>query len=201
MSDDKNNEKNVILNDTEKNLLLDHDYDGIEEFDYPLPSWWGATFVGGIVFAAIYIFYYEGMGGKSLRQTFIDDMAKVEKVRAAQAASLSNFDHEGYKAYLATPEAQNKANEVFTEYCVSCHLEGGKGDIGPNLTDAYWLNMKEVNTENLYKVIKDGVEDNGMPAWGEVLSKEELFAAIKYVESIRNTNIAGGKEPQGEKIE
>lgn len=200
MSDD-NNEKNVILNDQEQKLLLDHNYDGIEEFDYPLPSWWVATFVGGIIFAFIYIVYYEVIGGKSIQQTFVDDMAKVEKVRAEQSASLSNFDEEGYKAWAAVAGSDEKALEVYNENCLSCHLEGGKGDIGPNLTDAYWLNMKEVTTANLYKVIKDGVEENGMPAWGEILGKEDLFAAIKYVESIKNTNIAGGKAPQGEKVE
>jgi cytochrome c oxidase cbb3-type subunit 3 len=83
---------------------------------------------------------------------------------------------------------------------LSCHEEKGKGDIGPNLTDEYWLNLKQVNPGAIYGFILVGNEDNGMPAWADTLSKEELFAAVKYVLSVKGTNIPNGKEPQGEKL-
>lgn len=193
--------KNIILNDEEKSLLLNHNYDGIEEFDYPLPRWWVATFIGGIVFAVIYIFYYEYMGAKSIQKKFLEDIAKVETIRKESSSKLDEFDGDGYNAFLALKNSKETSQKVFSEYCVSCHQEGGRGDIGPNLTDSYWINLKTVNTQSLYKIIKSGVEENGMPAWGELLTKEELFAAVKFVMDIKDTNIKDGKEPQGEKIE
>jgi cytochrome c oxidase cbb3-type subunit 3 len=89
---------------------------------------------------------------------------------------------------------------IYEENCLSCHEEGGKGDIGPNLTDSHWLNVKDTSPETVYKFVVVGNEDNGMPAWGDVLSKDELYQVIAYVLSVKDTNIPGGNEPQGEKL-
>ena len=199
MSDNNRKADNVILNQEEHDLLLDHDYDGIEEFNYPLPGWWTATFIGGVVFAVIYIYFYSFAGAPSLRHEYQEEMAKVNAVLEEQRKLTGNFDMEEYNAWVAANDAPAKANEVFQENCASCHLEGGTGDIGPNLTDAYWLNVKEVSHGAIYGFIRVGNEDNGMPAWQDLLSKEDLFAAVSFVMSIKGTN-KPGKEPQGEKI-
>ena len=202
--DNKHNndkDKNIILNEEEQKLLLDHNYDGIEEFDYPLPSWWVWTFNGGIIFAVIYIYFYNFAGAPSLRDEYKAHLTKVEKIQEEQRKLTGNFSIDEYNTWSASDNAKQMADEVFSEYCLSCHEEGGKGDIGPNLTDAYWLNIKnEVTPQTLYSFIRVGNEDNGMPAWQDDLTKEELFAAVKYVMSIKNTNVPG-KEPQGEKLE
>ena len=199
MSNDNN--KNVIMNDEEKSLLLNHDYDGIEEFDYPLPDWWKGTFIGGIVFAVLYILYYSFAGGPSLRDNFEMKMTKMNELRAEQAKLTGNFQIEEYQAWFASNDHKKQGLEVYEENCLSCHEANGKGDIGPNLTDKYWLNLKEVNEASIYQFVVKGNEDNGMPAWGDILSKEELYASVAYVLSLRNTNVAEGKEPQGEVIE
>lgn len=202
-TNDNQNKKdlNVILNDKERALLLDHNYDGIEEFDYPLPSWWVWTFIGGVAFAAMYIFYYQFAGGASLKDEFNQDMAKVMQLREEEAKNVNKFDLDTYNAWVASNDGVNKGKAVFEENCISCHLENARGDIGPNLTDSYWINVKKVDPTTIYPVVVTGVEDNGMPAWGEVLSKEELYAAVAYVLSLKNTNVADGKAPQGEKVE
>jgi cytochrome c oxidase cbb3-type subunit 3 len=199
---DNDKDKNIILNEEEKNLLLDHNYDGIEEFDYPLPSWWVWTFNGGIIFAAIYIYFYNYAGAPSLEDEYQAHLTKVEKVQEEQRKLTGNFSIDEYSTWSKSEGATNQAAVVFEENCLSCHEEGGKGDIGPNLTDSFWLNIKkEVTPLSLYSFIRVGNEDNGMPGWQDDLTKEELFAAVNYIMGIKNTNIAGGKEPQGEKID
>jgi len=199
MSQESN--ENKILNEQEKTLLLDHNYDGIQEFDFPLPSWWVWTFVGGIVFAFFYIMYYQFLGAPSLKDEYNQEMAVVKQIREKAAAESGGFNNDEYNSWIASNDGVNKGREVFNENCASCHKEGGLGDIGPNLTDSYWINVKQVNPEALYHVVFTGVEENGMPAWGEVLSKEDIMAAISYVSTLKNTNAAGGKEPQGELIQ
>lgn len=39
-----------------------HSYDGIEEYDNPLPKWWFMLFVGTFIFAIGYLILYPGMG-------------------------------------------------------------------------------------------------------------------------------------------
>lgn len=201
MSNEKRTADNVILNQEEHNLLLDHDYDGIEEFNYPLPSWWVATFVGGAIFAVLYLYFYHVADAPSLREEYFEEMAKVNQVLEEQRKLTGNFDVEDFNQWAAAPTAMESAQTVFDDNCMSCHEEGGKGDIGPNLTDAYWQNIKkEVTPATIYAFIRVGNEDMGMPAWQDLLSKEELYAAVKYVMSIKDTNVEDGKEPYGEKL-
>ncbi|GAB4024644.1 MAG: cbb3-type cytochrome c oxidase N-terminal domain-containing protein [Bdellovibrio sp.] len=197
----QNNNENKILNEEERALLLDHNYDGIQEFDFPLPQWWVWTFIGGIVFAIFYATYYHAFGGPSLRDEYKAEMAQVMELKKAAAEKAGGFNDEEYNAWVTANNGPQVGLGVFNENCASCHKEGGLGDIGPNLTDKYWINVTEVTPANLFKVVHDGVEENGMPAWGEVLSKEDIMAAVSYVLTLRNTNAEGGKEPQGEPVE
>ena len=197
----ENNEtKNVILSEEEQSLLLNHNYDGIEEFDYPLPGWWKMIFVITSIFGVFYFYYYQIAGGPTLQDEFNKDMAKINAIREEAAKDASNFDLSAYNSLNEKDPQHLNGLAIFEENCLSCHEEGAKGDIGPNLTDGYWLNLKEVTPESIYKFIIVGNEDNGMPAWGEVLPKDELYQVVSYVYSLKNTNVEGGKEPQGEKL-
>ena len=80
----------------EKDVLLDHDYDGIEEFDFALPRWWLATFWGGIIFGISYVTYFIFMNGPSLRHSYYSNEAEVKKIRLAYMAKLKEFDPEKY---------------------------------------------------------------------------------------------------------
>jgi len=193
-------QQNIILNETEEKLLMDHNYDGIEEFDYPLPSWWLWTFIGGGFFAVFYIYYYNFAGAPSIREEYNKELARVELVREEQRKLTGYFDTEAFNTWSEKPESLQQAALVYEENCLSCHEEKGMGDIGPNLTDEYWLNLKSLSAGSIYGFILVGNEDNGMPAWADTLSKEELFAAVKYVLSVQSTNAPGGKEPQGVKL-
>lgn len=195
MSDDQNNHVENMT-EQDKAMLLDHNYDGIQEYDYPLPSWWVMTFVGTVLFAIPYFIYYSMMNGPSVRDEMNSDMSKLNKVRDAYAQSLIRFDP---AKYAANNDAA-KGLVVYEENCLSCHEEGGKGDIGPNMTDAYWIHA-DGSPEGMYEVIINGREDLGMPAWGEEISKDEIYQVISYLMSIKNTNVPGGKEPQGEMTE
>ena len=65
---------NIILDD-EKAILLDHNYDGIEELDNPLPKWWQIIFYGTIIFSVFYVGYYEYGSGPSSQQELEADLA------------------------------------------------------------------------------------------------------------------------------
>ncbi|MCO4793394.1 MAG: c-type cytochrome [Bacteriovoracaceae bacterium] len=194
----ENKSENIILDD-EKALVLDHDYDGIQELDHPLPSWWIATFVGTVVFGVLYGMYYLWAGGLTLEEEYAQDMLKINKAKAELASKVDVFDQKAYSTWT-TKVGLAKGAEVFEENCMTCHEENGKGDIGPNLTDEYWL-LSDGTAESVYSIVNKGNEDNGMPAWGEVISKDEMYAATAYVMSIQGfEHKSGAKEPQGKKI-
>ena len=71
--------------------------------------------------------------------------------------------------------------------------------IGPNLTDHFWLHGKATRLD-IVKIIRDGVPDKGMPPWGTVMSKDELYAVASYIISKKDSNPANPKSPQGEEV-
>ena len=187
------------LTEEDKKYITDHTYDGIKEFDYPLPFWWSMTLVLTILFSIPYGIYYIFLDGPTARESAQLEMVEINKLRSAYAVKMADFDHELYSGILAK-DGMDKGKEVFMENCSPCHLETGGGDIGPNLTDNYWLNAKGTK-ETVYEVILNGREDKGMPVWREELTKENIYAVTAYVMTLVGTNIEGGKEPQGELIE
>ncbi|MBC7714734.1 MAG: c-type cytochrome [Rhizobacter sp.] len=187
------------VEENEKHLLMDHNYDGIQELNHPLPFWWSFTFYGAIVFSTCYFVYYMFLGGPSLRQEFQKDYAVIIAYQQEYKKKEGIFDPELY-AKFSTPENTKKGEEVFTNNCMTCHQEKGRGDIGPNLTDEYWLWAKGTPA-TIYPVVFNGVPDNGMPVWSEVLSKEEIYEAVAYVQTLHHTHQPNGKAPQGVKVD
>lgn len=191
-------EKNHLL-EGEHDLLLDHDYDGIQELDHPLPNWWAMTFYGGIVFAVFYFLFYVVLGGPTLYEEYQKELARLDEVRAEMLANADYFELEEYQSWVAENNGVQRGEVVYMENCMACHLEKGQGDIGPNLTDNYWIHGDGL-PENAYKIVANGVEEQGMPPWKDFLSREDMYAVVAYVQTLRNT-FAEGKEPQGERVE
>lgn len=193
------NKTDLHLEEGEKHLLLDHNYDNIHELNNPLPSWWSFTFYGGIIFGTFYIIFYLVLGAPSLRDEFKKDYAKILVLQEDFNKKNGAFDEVKYQAILAD-DGVKKGEVVFSTNCVACHKEKGIGDIGPNLTDEYWINSKGTPATN-FAVAFNGVPDKGMPTWSQTLSSDEIYQAIAYIETLHNTHQPGGKAPQGEKVE
>jgi cytochrome c oxidase cbb3-type subunit III len=184
--------------DKEKDVLLDHDYDGIKELDNNLPPWWKYGFYFTIVFSFVYMLYYHASGSGKLQL----DEYKAELAFAAQQkeerlkASADNVNEENV-VILTDAEAIAHGKETFSKFCVACHKADGGGMVGPNLTDEYWIHGGGI--KNVFKVITYGVPNKGMLSWQSQLSPKQIQQAASYILTLQGTNPQGGKEPQGEK--
>ena len=187
------------MNEEEKKVLLDHDYDGIQEFDFSLPNWWLATFWGGIVFAIFYIAYYIFLNGPSLQHEYYADAARIKNIRKQYMDSLKNFDEDKLVRFKSDENMRLYGLSVFENNCLACHNKNAAGDIGPNLTDKNWL-YTEGTGKGLFQFVIEGNPTGGMPAWGETLSKDDLYAVVAYIESLRGMVHVDppAKEPEGD---
>ena len=192
------NDHKLDVKEDEKHLLIEHHYDNIQELNHPLPNWWNTVFIISTVFAVGYYLYYEFLGGPSLKEEFRKEYKDVLVAREAYKKAASIFDPDFY-AQTLKENGVEKGKAVYELNCMPCHMENGRGDVGPNLSDNYWL-LARGTPETIYNVAFHGSEENGMPAWGELIKKEEIYQAAAYVMTLHNTFAKDGKEPQGTQI-
>jgi len=184
----------------EKELIMHHEFDGIQELDNPTPAWFMALFYGTIVIAICYFLSYHVFGiGQLQDEEYKTEMAIATKEKAAfLAKSANNIDESSVKLSTdATVISDGKA--IFTASCSPCHGAAGQGVVGPNLTDDYWLHGGSINS--VFKTVKYGVTAKGMPNWDKQLSPKQLSDVANYVKSLKGTNPPNAKEAQGEKEE
>ncbi|MBO6939025.1 MAG: c-type cytochrome [Deltaproteobacteria bacterium] len=165
-----------------------HVYDGIEEADNQLPLWWLWTFYLAIAFAVLYWIGYHELKVAPLP---MEAYSKALQERA----SGGEVSEELLTALVADPDVVGEGQTLFNDNCVVCHEARGQGNIGPNLTDEYWIHGG--GPLDIHRTISEGVLDSGMPAWGGTLGADAVQKLAAFVLSIRDTNVEG-KEPQGE---
>jgi cytochrome c oxidase cbb3-type subunit III len=175
-----------------------HEVDGIEEYDNKLPNWWLYTLYGSIIFAAGYWFHYQTSGfGDLPHAEYQLEMDKAAAIEAARIKAAGVMTPEALFALSKDKGTVEQGKAVFAATCVACHRVDGGGVVGPNLTDDFWLHGAA--PDKVFKTISVGVPDKGMPAWGPQLGPDRTQAVTAYVISLRGTNVANGKAPQGDR--
>jgi len=178
----------------ENKILLSHEYDGIRELDNRLPPWWLWGFYMTIVFAVAYLFHYHLLStGDSQEEAYVKEMTQAEKeINAYLKSQAMNVD-ETNVTQLTDESGIGSGKVVFEQNCTVCHKDG-RGDIGPNLTDEYWLYGNDI--KEVFKTIKNGTP-NGMPDHASKLNPVQIQQVASYVLSLKFTP---GLPPQGKKI-
>lgn len=172
-----------------------HAVDDIQEYDNRLPNWWLLTFYGAIIFSVGYFFHYHMLGGENSIAAYEREM---QPVWAAEAARLRAAGQVTPAMLLALSRDQNtvaQGRTLFNANCASCHSANGGGGIGPNLTDSAWIHGGA--PDQIYRTITTGVTNKGMPAWGAQLGADRVQAITAFVLTLKNTNVPGGRAPQG----
>ena len=104
------------IEEDEKDILIDHTYDGIQELDNPLPAWWKLIFYLGIIFAIFYFILYQIMGAPSLRDEFKKEWAVIETLQEKFNSQNGKFDEVKYQAILKD-DGVKKGLQVFLTNC------------------------------------------------------------------------------------
>lgn len=167
-----------------------HNYDGIEEYDNPLPAWWFWGFVLSILFGIGYLLYYPGLGNFAGLGGWSQASALTQSQEEADARYGPLFAQ--YAAVpvddLATdPAAMRMGRRLFATNCAVCHGTAGTGSEGfPNLTDADW--HWGSNAEDIKTTILNGRQAM-MPAWGPALQDQGVTEVAEYVEQLAGRDV------------
>ncbi|MEZ5527970.1 MAG: cytochrome-c oxidase, cbb3-type subunit III [Gammaproteobacteria bacterium] len=182
----------LYLNRTTKNpgRTTGHVYDGIEEYDNPLPAWWFWGFIISILFALGYLLYYPGLGNftgfgawSQVGELTDDQDAADERYGPifAQYAAVPVDD------LVNDPAAMRMGRRLFATNCSVCHGTAGTGSEGfPNLTDEEWLWGGDA--EQIKATISNGRQAS-MPAWGPALQDQGVAEVAEYVMQLAGRDV------------
>lgn len=183
----------------EKDMMLDHDFDGITELDNPTPAWFNVLFYGSIIFGAAYLLNYHVFKWSPLQdEEYVIEMKAAEEQKASFLAKAGNLIDENSVKVNSDPAIIAAGKAVYMQNCVACHVADGGGSVGPNLTDEYWIHGGSIN--EIFKTIKYGVPEKGMIAWEKTLTAKQTSDLSNFILSLKGTKPANPKEPQGEKL-
>lgn len=182
---------------------MGHSFDGIEEYDNPLPKWWFWLFVGTLVFAVGYLILYPGLGnwkgvlpGYENGWTGVNEWQKeMDKADARFGPIFAKYAAMPVEEVAKDPQALKMGGRLFASNCSVCHGSDAKGAYGfPNLTDNDWRWGGE--PETIKASIMNG-RHGVMPAWAEVIGEQGVADVAAYV----LTNLDGRSLPEGAKAD
>jgi len=179
-----------------------HEWDGIEEYNNPLPKWWLYVFYATIVWSIGYYFIYpawpslsgytKGLAGFSQRVELENHLAEV---RAGQAGTFDRLASMDLAAIQADPDLRSFATAggraAFADNCVPCHGQGGGGRVGyPSLADDSWIwggTLQDIHATLLHGVRFDdpNTRTSAMPVFGDgILARAEILDLAQHVLSL-----------------
>jgi cytochrome c oxidase cbb3-type subunit III len=175
--------RRVMANDNTTGHIWDED---LKELNNPLPRWWMGLFVLTVVFAALYLYLYPGLGDRvgSLNWSSTGQhQTEVDKANASIESIYAEFTPKDAVALAQDAKAMGIGQRLFLNNCAACHGSDGRGNKGfPNLTDADWLYGGEF--DKVKETIAKG-RHGVMPAMGAALgSPEDVRNVAQYVLSL-----------------
>jgi cytochrome c oxidase cbb3-type subunit 3 len=174
-----------------KDELLDHEYDGIREFDNALPRWWLYGFYFTIAFGVVYAINYHVLptplwGKPGMVAEYEAEVADAERLAASRPKAAGPV----VAAVLTDAESLEEGKEIYegANLCAACHREDMGGLVGPNLTDDLWIHG--CSPAELVKNVATGFPTQGMLPYGSgtALSDEQLLQVVSYILSKKGTN-------------
>ncbi|MCK5893651.1 MAG: cytochrome-c oxidase, cbb3-type subunit III [Endozoicomonadaceae bacterium] len=160
-----------------------HNYDGIEEYDNPMPAWWLGLFVSTLIFAVIYLVLFPGVWKGVLGWTQIKQLeAETEKHTRQYAPLFKQYAAQSIEALQSNSRAIKMGQRIFLNNCTICHGSDARGAFGfPNLTDGNWL-WGGASDEIKYSVMEG--RSGQMPAWGVIIGEIGVRNVSAYARSL-----------------
>ncbi|SEH66860.1 cytochrome c oxidase cbb3-type subunit 3 [Paenimyroides aquimaris] len=183
----------------EKEIELEHEYDGIKELDNVLPPWWVYLFYSTVIFGVIYLGKYHLFGGENQYQELDKELAIAQKEIEEYKKTAPDLLTADQVVLLTEPADIAAGKALFDSNCVACHRADGGGGIGPNLTDEYWILGGDV--KDIFNTIMEGGRDGkGMVAWKQQIKPTDIQKIASFILTLQGTNPADAKAPEGDKV-
>lgn len=187
--------------DEEENKTTGHVYDGIEEYDNPLPRWWFIMFIVTFVYAGVYLLVYPGLGSWPglFGWTSVKELrGHQQQADARYADTFGTYANTPIEELAQNPQAMKMGLRLFSNNCAVCHGADGGGNFGfPNLTDHDWLYGG--TPDKIKETITLG-RKGAMPAWGVLMGETGVVNVSEYVLQMSGQEHDAAKAELGAKL-
>ncbi len=182
----------------EKELVMEHTYDGIAELDNPTPPWFMYLFYSSIVIAVSYMIMYHVVGdGQIMTTEYAQENVEADQANIAYMKKFANSINEDNVIVLTDAKSVETGGKIYAKNCVACHGDKGQGGVGPNLTDEFWIHGG--STKDVFHTLMEGVPEKGMISWKKTLNPIQLQHLVSFLSRFQGTNPENAKAPQGDK--
>ncbi len=164
-------------------IIEGHDYDGIKEYDNPMPAWWLWIFYATIAWSVFYIAAL-GAGWIADYDTQLErgkERIAQKQAAAAELAPVIEVNEETLTDLLDDQEALSRGADVYATRCAQCHGAEGQGGIGAPFDDDEWLFADGLVSQ--FEIIRDGLPAEGMPAHDRMLDDQEIADVTAFINS------------------
>ena len=173
----------VMAGDNTTGHVWDED---LRELNNPLPRWWMWLFVLTVVFSAVYLAFYPGLGSNAgiFNWTSINEYeAEQDKARLSMAPVYAKYASMDADALARDPQAMGIGQRLFLNTCAQCHGSDARGSKGfPNLADNDWLGAHTL--DDIKKTIVEGRSGMMPPMAAAVGNSDDVKNIANYVLSL-----------------
>lgn len=199
--------------------MTGHEWDGIREYDKPLPKWWLYTFYACIVFAIIYSVLYPSVPW--IHSHFGGVLGYTQRDEVLRSLGEANAGQKGFRERIRTTSLEDIRKDpelfgfatlggraAFNENCVPCHRAGGAGAKNyPNLADDEWLwggSLADISKTITYGIrnANPNSRQSQMPRFGadSLLTAAQISDVADYVMTLSTHVVPAGPAQRGAKI-
>lgn len=175
--------RKVIPGDDTTGHVWDED---LRELNNPLPRWWMLLFVLTVVWGALYLVLYPGLGSVAgyWKWSSTGELGTdASQARAELVPLYARFDGMPPETLARDPQAHALGERLFVNNCATCHGSDARGSKGfPNLTDNDWLWGGA--PERIAETIREGRQGQMPPMAAAVGSSEEVRQVANFVLSL-----------------
>ncbi|NEN75881.1 cytochrome-c oxidase, cbb3-type subunit III [Pelistega sp. NLN82] len=176
-----------------------HEWDGITEYNYPVPTWWTVMYIGLCIVGLAIMFLYPALGSNPGKVGFTSQK-EVAQEQAAQLEAIkpvyAKFDGQSIEQLAANADARALGERLFLNNCAQCHGSDAKGSPNfPNLTDHDWLYGG--SPEQIQQTITEG-RHGIMAPLAAVVTPEEAKQVAHYVRSLSGLSSDSTLVPLGQ---
>lgn len=165
--------------------LREHVYDGIQEYDQPLPNWWlFSWYITMVWFVIAWVAYYQLGYGNSDEGRVDAALARIEEL---QKKELESLDDDKLWAMAKDEKITAAGAATYNTTCVACHAPdlsahlGGAKLPGLPLNDQEWKHGG--NPLQILNIVRKGAPDTtkGMPPWEPQLGLQRVVEVVAYI--------------------